>query len=326
MRRREFLGALGGAAAAWPLAARAQQPAAPVVGFFHGGSRDAFSHLATGFRQGLAASDFVEGQNVAVEYRWAEGQLDRLPALAADLMGRHRLALMAGSLQAIRRVRTLAPILPTVFVTAEDPVKLGLIESLSRPGGNATGAYLFTSGLEAKRLGLLKDLVPKATTVAVLVDPDYGTVEAQARDVREAAIHLGLQVVVVLANSDRDVEAAFATFVERRAEALMVGASPSFNNRRDRLIALSARYRLPTIYEVREFVAAGGLMSYGNDIADSYRQIGVYAGRILKGATPADLPVIQPSKFHVAINLKTAKTLGVDISGNLLTLADEVID
>ena len=213
-----------------------------------------------------------------------------------------------------------------MFVTADDPVKLGLVESLNRPGRNATGAYLFTSGLEAKRLGLLKDLVPRTTTVALLIDPDFGTVEAQVRDVQEAAIRLDLQVVVVLANSDRDVEAAFATFVERRAGGLMVGASASFNNRRDRLIALSARYGLPTIYEVREFVTAGGLMSYGNDLADSYRQIGVYAGRILKGATPADLPVIQPSKFHVAINLKTAKTLGVDISGNLLTLADEVIE
>ena len=326
MRRRDFIKAIAGSAASWPLAARAQQPAGPVVGFFHGGSRDAFNHLATAFRQGLAASDFVEGQNVAVEYRWAEGQLDRLPTLAADLMGRHRPALIAGGLQALRPVMTLAPTLPTVFVTADDPVKLGLVESLNRPGRNATGAYLFTSGLEAKRLGLLKDLVPRTTIVAVLIDPDFGTVEAQARDVQEAAIRLDLQVVVVLANSDRDVEAAFATFVERRAGTLMVGASSSFNNRRDRLIALSARYGLPTIYEVREFVAAGGLMSYGNDLADSYRQIGVYAGRILKGATPADLPVIQPSKFHVAINLKTAKTLGVDISGNLLTLADEVIE
>jgi putative ABC transport system substrate-binding protein len=297
-----------------------------VVGFFHVGSRDAFSHLVSAFRQGLAASDFVEGRNVAVEYCWAEGQLDRLPTLAADLMGRHRLALMAGNATAILAVRALAQTLPLVFVTGEDPVKLGLVESLNRPGGNATGALTLTSGLEAKRLGLLRDVVPKAKNFAVLLDPDYLTVDAQARDVREAATRLGLQVGVVLANSDRDVEAAFASFVERRVEALMVGASPNFNNRRDRLVTLSARHRLPTIYEVREFVAVGGLMSYGNDIADSYRQIGIYAGRILKGSKPSDLPVMQPSKFHIAINLKTAKTLGVEISANLLTVADEVIE
>jgi putative ABC transport system substrate-binding protein len=326
MKRREFIKVVAGSAASWPLAARAQQPTEPVVGFFHVGSRDAFSHLVSAFRQGLAASDFVEGRNVAVEYCWAEGQLDRLPTLAADLMGRHRLALMAGNATAILAVRALAQTLPLVFVTGEDPVKLGLVESLNRPGGNATGALTLTSGLEAKRLGLLRDVVPKAKNFAVLLDPDYLTVDAQARDVREAATRLGLQVGVVLANSDRDVEAAFASFVERRVEALMVGASPNFNNRRDRLVTLSARHRLPTIYEVREFVAVGGLMSYGNDIADSYRQIGIYAGRILKGSKPSDLPVMQPSKFHIAINLKTAKTLGVEISANLLTVADEVIE
>jgi len=303
----------------------AQRSATPIVGFCHSGSRDAFSHLATAFRQGLAASDFVEGNNVAVEYRWAGGDIGRLPALMTDLV-RHRVDLIAGNLQSVQVATRIAPALPIVFVTADNPVASGLVKSLNNPGGNSTGVYLFTSGLEAKRLGLLKDVVPQARTIAALIDRDYLTVEAQARDAQEAAIRLGLQMIVVRANSDRDIEAAFTTFVERRAEALVVGASPSFNNRRDRLIALSARYKLPTMYEVREFVSAGGLISYGNDLAESYRQIGVYAGRMLKGAKAADLPVIQPSKFHTAINLRTAKALNIEISGNLLTLADEVIE
>ncbi len=324
MRRREFLSVLG-SAAAWPLAARAQQPAMPVVGLFHVGSSDRFGHLVTAFRRGLAEVDLVEGRNVAIEYGWGEGQPDRLPALAADLM-RRQVSVIAGNYIATAAARRIAPTLPIVFVTGDDPVKLGFVESLNRPGGNTTGVYIFTAELEAKRLGLLRDLVPQATTFAVLVDPNYSTTDAQVRDVQKASARLGVQLVVARANSERDIDAAFATFVQQRAAALLVGASPFFNNRRDQLVALAARHKLPATYESREFAAAGGLVSYGNSITDAYRQAGVYAGRIVKGAKPADLPVIQPSKFELVINLKAAKALGVAISGNLLTLADEVIE
>jgi len=297
----------------------------PVVGLFHVGSSDKFGHLVTAFRRGLAEADLVEGRNVAIEYGWAEGQLERLPALAADLM-RRQVSVIAGNYIATAAVKRVAPTLPIVFVTGDDPVKLGFVESLNRPGGNTTGVYIFTAELEAKRLGLLRDLVPQATTFALLVDPNYSTTEAQVRDVQKASARLGVQLVVARANSERDIEAAFATFVQQRAAALLVGASPFFNNRRDQLVALAARHNLPATYESREFAAAGGLVSYGNSITDAYRQAGVYAGSIVKGAKPADLPVIQPSKFELVINLKTARALGVAISGNLLTLADEVIE
>ncbi len=323
MRRREFLGVMGGVAT-WSLAARAQQ-AMPVVGLFHVGSSDKFGHLVAAFRRGLAEADLVEGRNVAIEYGWAEGQLDRLPALAADLM-RRQVSVIAGNYIATAAVKRVAPTLPIVFVTGDDPVKLGFVESLNRPGGNTTGVYIFTAELEAKRLGLLRDLVPQATTFAVLVDPDYSTTDAQVRDVQKASARLGAQLVVARANSERDIEAAFATFVQQRAAALLVGASPFFNNRRDQLVALAARHKLPATYESREFAAAGGLVSYGNSITDAYRQAGVYAGLIVKGAKPADLPVIQPSKFELVINLKTAKTLGLEFHPQLLATADEVIE
>jgi len=235
-------------------------------------------------------------------------------------------SVIAGNYIATAAVKRVAPTLPIVFVTGDDPVKLGFVESLNRPGGNTTGVYIFTAELEAKRLGLLRDLVPQATTFALLVDPNYSTTDAQVRDVQKASARLGVQLVVARANSERDIEAAFATFVQQRAAALLVGASPFFNNRRDQLVALAARHNLPATYESREFAAAGGLVSYGNSITDAYRQAGVYAGSIVKGAKPADLPVIQPSKFELVINLKTARALGVAISGNLLTLADEVIE
>jgi len=323
--RRQFFGLAIGAAATWPFAARAQQPAMPVVGFLHIGSRDAFGHVAAAFRRGLAESDFVEGRNVAVEYRWAEGQLDRLPALVADLM-RLQVSVFIGTQQGALAAKRAGATIPFVFVGGDDPVKLGLIDSLNRPGGNMTGVYLFTAGLEAKRLGLLRDVIPRATTIAVLIDPSFPRADAQSRDVQEAAVRLGVQLVVVRANADWDIEAAFATFVQRRAAALLVCASPFFNNRRDRLVALAARHKLPAVYEWREYAAAGGLVSYGNSITESYRQTGVYAGRILKGAKPADLPVIQPTKFELVINLKTAKALGLTISDNVLLLADEVIE
>jgi putative ABC transport system substrate-binding protein len=325
MRRRNFIAGLAGSAAAWPLAGRAQQPALPVVGFLHVGPRNALGHLVGAFRSGLAESDFVEGRNVAVEYRWAEGQLDRLPALAADLLQRH-VSVIAGNLQAVQAVKKITATIPIVFVTGTDPVKLGLVKSFNQPGGNMTGVYFFTTGLEAKRLGLLRDVVPAATTIAVLLDPNYPTAQTQLHDVREAAARLGVQLVVARAGSDGDFDAAFATFVQQHAAALQVCASPFFNSKRGLIVALASRHKLPSIYEWREFAAVGGLLSYGTSIIDSYNKVGLYTGRILKGAKPADLPVLQPTKFELVINLKTAKALGIKFSDNFLTLADEVIE
>ena len=322
--RRQFITLLGGAAI-WPVVAHAQQAKMPVVGFLNTGSRGSVGHLATAVRRGLAEVDLVEGRNVLVEERWAENQSDRLPVLAADLARRRVAVIVCNSTaaQAARRANTTTPI---VFIAGDDPVRLGLVESLNRPGGNMTGVYVFSAALEAKRLGLLRDVVPRATTMGVLIDPDYLTADTQSRDVQEAAARLGVQLVVLRAHSDEDIEAAFATLVQQHAAALLVGASPFFNNKRDRLVALAAHHGLPAAYEWREFAMVGGLLSYGNNILDVYRQVGVYAGRILKGEMPTDLPVIQPTKFELVINLKTAKALGLNISGDLLTLADEVIE
>ena len=327
MKRREFITALSGAVATLPLAARAQQPATPVIAFFNVGRRDGLGHLAAAFRQGLAEADFDEGRNVAIEYYWAEGQLNRLPVLAADLVQRQVAVIVANSQPALA-VKSVSAntTIPIVFVTADDPVKLGFVESLNRPGGNMTGVYLFTTGLEAKRMGLLRDVVPQATTIAVLVDSNFNTADAQLRDVQGAAARLGVQLVVARTNSSGDFDAAFATIVQQRATALLVCASPFFNSRRVELVELATRHKLPAIYEWREFAMAGGLISYGNNIVDSYRQTGIYAGRILKGSKPSDLPVLQPTKFELVINLKTARTLGISISGNLLTVADDVIE
>jgi putative ABC transport system substrate-binding protein len=325
MQRREFIAGLGGAAVVGPRGSWGQQTAMPVVGFLHIGSRDAFGHLVEPFRRGLNEADLVEERNVAVEYRWADGNVDRLPQLAADLV-RHQVSVLVGPTSGALAAKVVAPTLPYVFVAADDPIKLGFVKSLNQPGGNMTGVYLFTSGLEAKRLGLLRDLVPQATTFAVLLDLTYSTADAQLHDVQEAAVRLGVQLVVVRANPDRSFEAAFTTFVQQRAAAVLICASPFFNNKRDQLVMLAARHRLPSVAEWRDYALAGSLLTYGNNITDVYRQLGVYTGRILKGAKPADLPVIQPTKFELVINLKTAKTLGVNVSGNLLTLADEVIE
>lgn len=323
MRRREFIAVLG--VLAVPLVARAQQPAMPVVGFVHVGAREAFGHLAMAFRRGLAEVEFVEGQNVTVENRWAEGQLDRLPALVAELI-RRQVAVIAGPRQVAEAVKGARATTPVVFVSGDDPLRLGLVESLNRPGGNITGVYMFTVGLEAKRLGLLRDAVPKATTIGVLIDSNYSAADSQYRDVQEAAARLGVQIVAVRADAGSGLEPAFSAFAQRGVAALQVCASPFFNNRRDQLVALAAQHRLPAVYEWREYAAAGGLLTYGVSITDTYRQAGLYAGRILKGARPADLPVVQPTKFELVVNLKTAKMLGISISGDLLTLADEVIE
>ena len=323
MRRRDFIKGVANSAAAWPLAARAQQQAMPVIGFLHVASQEAYGHVVAGLRRGLAETDFVEGRNVAVEYRWGEGQLDRLPSLLADLLD-HQVSVIVTSLQGAQAAKSAGVTIPVVFSTGDDPVKQGFVETLNRPGGNMTGVYLFE--LEGKRLGLLHDVVPKATIIAVLIDANRPEADAQLRDVQSTAGRLGVQLVVLHANSDHDFEAAFARLIEQKAQALLVCGSPLFNNTRDQLVALAARHNIPAAFEWREFATAGGLLAYGNNLADTYRQLGVYAGRILKGTKPADLPVVRPSKFELVLNLKTARTLGINISDNLLLLADEVIE
>jgi putative tryptophan/tyrosine transport system substrate-binding protein len=327
MQRRDFITLLAGSVAAWPLAARAQQPAMPVIGFLNAASAGPFRQQIAAFREGLKESGYVEGQNVAVEYRWAEGQYDRLPALAADLVRRQVSVIVAGGgAPAVLAAKTATTATPIVFSAGADPVGLDLVASLNRPGGNITGVYHFTTGLEAKRLGLLHEMVPKAMTIAVLVNPNYSDAENQLRDVQEAAVPLGVQLVVVRANAESDFDAAFSTVVQRKAAALQVCASPFFNTKRQQLVLRAARHALPAIYEWREFAEAGGLMSYGTSLADAYRQAGVYAGRILKGAKPADLPIVQSTKFEFVINLNTAKALGLTIPPGALAIADEVIE
>jgi putative ABC transport system substrate-binding protein len=309
------------------LAARAQQPTMPVVGFLNAASPGPLRAQVAAFHQGLKESDYVEGQNAAVEYRWAEGQYDRLPVLVADLVRRQVGVIVAGGgTPVMLAAKAATTTIPIVFTTGADPVGSGLVISLSRPGGNMTGVHMFTSGLEAKRLGLLHEMVPKATTIAVLVNPNFPDNENQVRDVQEAAARLGVQLVVVHANVESDFNAAFSIFVQKGAGALLVCASPFFNTRREQLVVLAARYGLPAIYEWRDFAAAGGLMSYGTSLADAYRQAGVYVGRVLKGEKPADLPVVQVTKFEFVINLSTAKTLSIQVPPTLSARADEVIE
>jgi putative ABC transport system substrate-binding protein len=324
MRRREFITLLGGAAAAWPLMARAQQPAMPVIGFLSAGARGPLRQQTAAFLEGLKDAGFIEGQNVAVEYRFAEGQFDRFQGFASELV-RRQVAVLFVTTAAALAAKHVTRTIPIVFSVGEDPVKLGLVPSLNRPGGNI-GVYQFTTGLEAKRLGLLHEMVPKATTIAVLVNPNFPSSEAQLRDLQEAGRRIGVQLVIVRANMESDFDAAFATIVRERAAALLVCASPFFFARHQQLVVLAARHALPAIYEWRDFAAAGGLMSYGTDLGEAYRQAGVYAGRILKGAKPADLPVVQVTKFEFVINLSTAKALGLDVPANLLSFVDEVIE
>jgi putative ABC transport system substrate-binding protein len=330
MRRRDFMTMLGGAVVTpsflWPLAARAQQPAMPVVGLMMSGSAGVLRPAIAGFREGLKESGYVEGQNVAVEYRFAEGRFDRFPAFASELVRRKVAVLVATSnVGALAAKKTTANI-PIVFSVGDDPVTTGLVVSLNRPGGNMTGVYQFTAGLEGKRLGLLHEMVPKAATLAVLVHPNFSAAETQLRDVREAAARLGVQLVVVRANAENEFEAAFSTVVQQRVGALLVCASPFFNARRQQLVVLAARYAIPAIYQWREFAAAGGLMSYGTNLVDAYRQAGVYAGRILKGEKPGDLPVVQVTRFEFVINLSTAKALGLEVPPTLSARADEIIE
>ena len=313
-----------GSAAAWPLATRAQQAATPVIGFLSSRSPQDSTLALAAFRQALAEAGYVEGRNVMIEFRWAEGQYDRLPALAAELVRRPVTVIAAFAPPAASAAKAATTTIPIVFETGEDPVEAGLVASISRPGGNVTGVTLFTTLLGAKRLGLLRDLAqPELIGLLVNSTREGAT---QARDVQEAAREVGQQVVVLQAGTDREIEAAFAALVEQRARALMVGADPFFDTRRDRLIGLAAQHAVPTIYHLREFAFAGGLMSYGASITDAYRQNGIYVGRVLRGENASDLPVVRPTKFELVINVKTAKGLGVMISDNLLSLADEVIE
>jgi putative tryptophan/tyrosine transport system substrate-binding protein len=327
VKRREFITLLGGAAAAWPLAARAQQPTMPVVGFVSSRSLDGSARHAAAFTKGLSEPGYVEGQNVVVEYHWLSGQNDRLPALMADLV-RRRVAVIAtlGDPSTLAAKAATATI-PIAFGFSGDPVGHGLVASLARPGGNATGINFFTSEVLAKRLGLLHELVPKAGRVVVLVNPTNApSTESTLRDVPEAARAIGLQIQILNASTSREIEAAFATIAHNRADALFVGPDGFFNARRAQLATLAAHYRIPAAYPTREVVEIGGLMSYGTDLLDMYRQVGVYTGRILKGANPTNLPVAQSTKFEFVINLQTAKVLGLDVPPTLLARADEVIE
>jgi putative ABC transport system substrate-binding protein len=309
--RRQFITLLGGAAAVWPLAAHAQQPAMPVVGFLH--TRSSYAPAVAAFQKALREAGFVEGQTVGIDYRWADGQYDQLAAMAADLVGQKVAVLVAGTI-------------PIVFVVGSDPVKAGLVASYNRPGGNITGMNILTDTLEAKRLGMLHELVPQAATIAFLVNPRFASAASQSQDAGEAARGLALSIDVLPASTESEIEGAFETIVRRRILALTVGADPFFDTHRDKIIALAAQHAVPTMYQFREHAAAGGLISYGVDISDAWGQVGTYTARILRGEKPATLPVLQPTKFEMVINLTTAKALNLQIPDKLLALADEVIE
>ena len=325
MRRRDFITLLGSTAAAWPFAARSQQPSIPVVGFLNTRAPGQDAHLLAAFHAGLKEAGYVEGQNVAVEYRFAEGRNDRLPALAADLV-RRQVAVIAANGPAVVAAKAATTKIPIVFSVGLDPVTSGLVASLNRPGGNLTGDTILFDELGPKRLELMRELVPAATLVAVLVNPAYPTAETQSKDMQAAARTLGLDIHILHASTELDFDTAFVTLAQLRAGALVIGNDSFFNSRSEQLAALMIRHRMPTIFQTREFAIAGGLASYGGSIKDSYRQVGVYTGRVLKGEKPADLPVQQTTKVELIVNLKTAKALGLSIPLSLLGRADEVIE
>lgn len=327
MRRREFITLLGGAAASWPLIALAQQPSMPVIGFLSARSPAEAASVLGAFRQGLGETGYFEGKNVIIEYRWAEGRYDRLPALAAELIGR-QVAVIAATggepspLAAQAATRTI----PIVFTLGGDPVEAGLVDSFNRPGGNLTGTTIMGVELGPKLLDILRQLIPSATTIAILVNPAFQLTSAEVRNVQDAAHTVGIRVSVLNASTEAEIDTAFTTIVQQKADALIVGTDPFLLGQRDQLVRLAARHTVPTIYFLREFVESGGLLSYGPSIANGYRQAGVYTGRILSGAKPAELPVLRPTTFQLVINLKTARALGLTIPANVLAIADEVIE
>jgi putative ABC transport system substrate-binding protein len=326
IRRREFITLLGGAAAVWPLAASAQQPAMPVVGFIRDSTAAGSEFMVNGLRQGLAEAGFVEGRNLTIEYAWTEGRSERLSALAAELVGRHVRVIVSSALNATYAAKAATSTIPVVFAVNNDPVATKLVASVNRPGGNLTGVAYLGSALGAKRLGLMHDMLPKVTDFAVLAHPTYPASAPFISDVKAAARTLGVRIEVFNASAESEIDTAFTALSARRLGALLIANHPLFTTRRERIIALAARYAVPTMYVQREFAHAGGLVTYGTDLHEVYRLTGGYAGRILRGDKPADLPVLLPTKFEMIINLKTAKALGLDMPDRLLALADEVIE
>jgi putative tryptophan/tyrosine transport system substrate-binding protein len=325
LRRREFMTLVGGAALAWPHAARAQRQTIPVVGFLNSASADGYAAMAAAFREGLKEAGYVVGQNVAIEYRWAENQYDRLPAFAADLASRKVAVIFANS-PSIAPARAATQTIPITFMSGDDPVRLGFVASLNRPGGNTTGVAILSGELAAKRFGVLLELVPKAKAIAILVNSAWPASARFQADVEAVARQVGQPLQVLQANNEREIEGAFASMSQARAEALLVGPGPFLDSRRDLLVSLAAKAAVPAAYETRATAVAGGLVSYGASVQEGYRQAGIYTGRVLKGEKPADMPIMLPTKLELVINLKTAKTLGLSVPANLIALADEVIE
>jgi len=326
VKRRGFIALLGGTATSWPLAARAQQPAMPVIGFLLPDTPDSSAPRIAEFRKSLSESGYVEGQNASIEYRWAEGRYDRLPAMAMELVGHQVAAIVANTIPVALAAKAATATIPIVFSVADDPVKLGLVASLARPGSNATGVNNSVAELGAKQLGLLRELVPTAAHIALLVNPANASFETLVKDVISAASAMGMQIDTVRASDSHEIEVAFATLVRGRADALLVGADPFFTSRRVQLAILATHHAIPTVYNLREFAEVGGLMSYGSSLREQFRLLGVYASQILKGAKPPDLPVVQLNKFELVINLPTARVLGLEVPPTLLAVADEVIE
>jgi putative tryptophan/tyrosine transport system substrate-binding protein len=325
MRRRDFITLVGVAAAAWPLAARAQESTMPAVGFLNSASADGYASMAAAFRRGLKEAGYIDGQNVTIEYRWADNQYERLPALAADLVNR-RVKLIFANSPSIPAALAATKTIPIIFHTGDDPVRLGFVASLNRPGGNATGVAIFSGELAAKRLELLRELIPGSKTIAVLINVDFGPSARFRTDVEAAARALGVTTPILQASKPGEIETAFDSLAQTRPDALLVGPGPFLDSHRDLLIARAAKAAIPAAYETRASALAGGLVSYGADVGDAYRQVGVYAGRVLKGEKPADLPVVRVTKLDLVINLKTAKTLGLDLPAKILAVADEVVE